>query len=212
VRSCLATSLHACFPHTYTENELEGLEDETVIKSLGTIEVLFKEGVTRGVIPFIPREIPAPKPLYEKLKKAGGHRVQSGGEVAQRSQFLDFVWNGALPHKFIFQYRPTDMLQALDIMPREHTPAGTRADVADGIKPDETNAETLDGDQTESDEDEAVKAEMNDLEKRLGALRDRKKRKPLVKLEGSHGRHKRAKVEEIQGTQFFAESELIDLT
>jgi len=197
------------------DEEGEIAEDEKFIKSLGTIQVVFNDGVEGKSRPFMAPDVPAAKALHEKLKKAGGHCVQSGGEKAcLNSHYVHFIEDGAAPYRIIFQYRPKDMLQALDIMPREIRPVDEEADETDAeVKPEESDTETLDGDQghDSAEDDEATRMEMQELEKRMNELRERKKRKS-DKMEPKGGRRKRAKVEPIEAGRFFTRGEIIDLT
>jgi len=179
---------------TLTDDETAAAVDEQTVKALGTIELAVQEGVEGDLIPYTaPKPAPSIKPLHEKLKKAGGHRVESGGEVSKTVDWRKFTWNGAPPHKFIFQYRPKDMLQALDIMPREAPPADRSAD-EDGHEeePEASDAETLDG-----DHGNAVQVEIQELERRLSDLRQRNKR-TSVKVETMDGPRKRVKREAVK--------------
>jgi len=202
-------------PIALTDDEFAGAVDEATIKSLGTITVRSKEGrIGETRIPGRPTSAAVVKPLHEKLKKAGGHRVQSGVEVAKRISSRNFQWNGAQAHEFIFQYRPKDMLQALDIMLRESQPADAREDDTDTeVKPEQSDAEPLDGEQADDPaEEEAVQAQIQDLERHLQELRNRNKRKSDGKLEPKGGRRKRTKEEPIDAGRFFTRGEIIDLT
>ncbi|KZO90668.1 hypothetical protein CALVIDRAFT_542416 [Calocera viscosa TUFC12733] len=105
---------------TLTDDEAIALKDDRTVKSLGAIKVVLKEGVIGEAVPFSAKELPKPQPIYEKMKKAGSHQVQSGGQVAKSAPSIAFTWNRAAPHKFIFQYRPKGVLQALEIMPLEN--------------------------------------------------------------------------------------------
>ncbi|EJU04787.1 hypothetical protein DACRYDRAFT_114111 [Dacryopinax primogenitus] len=171
-----------------TDDESATIHDESALKSLNTIELVIQAGTF----------------VYERLKKASGHRIQFGETVVKPPASLrKFKSNEEKPFKFVFQYRPKDMLQALGIMPRDPTPPTV-------VKPDDGETET-DGD-NESEEDPKVEAQIQDLQKQLDELRQRCKRKSGVKREGRDGRHKRIKVERIEVPRSLVPGEVIDLT
>jgi len=71
-------SLFQFAPILLTDDESATMEDEEAIRSLGVIHLSMQEGIVGEPIPFIAPKVIAVKPLYEKIKKGGGHRVQSG--------------------------------------------------------------------------------------------------------------------------------------
>ncbi|KZO90666.1 hypothetical protein CALVIDRAFT_387220 [Calocera viscosa TUFC12733] len=201
-------SLFQFAPMILTDNEDLAMEDEKTIKALGIIELVLKEGVIGEESSYSVIDVPTARPVYEKLKKAGCHRAQSGGEIVKTSTWSIFTWNGRPPHKFMFDYRPKDVLQALEIMPRDNP-----HDIKHEVK-EEQEAEIGGGcDQAqETPEDESIRVKIEELEKQLAALRSIRKRKSVVQAEISDARHKRAKLEEIAAARFFVKGEIVDLT
>ncbi|KAJ7614155.1 hypothetical protein FB45DRAFT_938121 [Roridomyces roridus] len=133
--------------------------------------------------------------LHERTKKAVGHSVQFGAEFASSKPNKSFSTRVVQELvTFVFRYRPMDLLQAEGIAPPpvKKELASSSEDVLD---------------LTVYDDDEADEAEIQKLEARLGALKNKRKR---VKREQSSDRVK--KEIKTESSFDFKPGEVIDLT
>lgn len=147
---------------------------------------------------------------------------RSGGEILKNSRTCHFRSNGIAPHKFVFQYHPKDMLQALGILPQATPPpenlpprADSSSETESTVKPEDVDDEMSGSDPAErKTEYEALQSQIQDLQTHLTALSQRAKRLSDVDAENETPgrRHKRAKVEQIDAGRFFETGEVIDLT
>ncbi|EJU04784.1 hypothetical protein DACRYDRAFT_93212 [Dacryopinax primogenitus] len=115
-------------------DEDQGVEEAHVVKEIGMIRLVVKEGTIGDHYTHNYKAI-AHKPVNERMKKVGGHRVVLGAQKSAPQTWKHFHPFKIPPVVFIFQYRPMDLLKAMDIAtpelgqaraatpPRRHTPA-----------------------------------------------------------------------------------------
>jgi len=155
------------------------------------------------MLDFSAKDSPAALPLHEKLKSVVSHRVEAGGEVSKPAPFINFTWNRSMPHRFIFQYRPIDMLQALEIMPREVPFFITKLDE---VEPELKKVDSWRGDQR-TRRKEGVEAQG----RRSHPERDLAHPSPVIETLKRNVRQRTGKTEDAE-PGFFAGVEVIDLT
>ncbi|KZO90680.1 hypothetical protein CALVIDRAFT_387426 [Calocera viscosa TUFC12733] len=195
----------------FTEDEWSELHNPAPNKSLGTIKLVLQTGSIGDVHPFRPdNPMPGPAPVYEKLKIPGPHRVQLGGEVISVvGRHREFISDRSQPWKLVFQYRPKDLLQAMDIMPRDNTTAAIDPNVKEEAEGGQHNG----AQQGQAVDLAAVQVKIEELQTQIDALREITRTHSAVKLETRPDvRGHRMKVEEIQASRFFPKGEVIDLT
>ncbi|KZT57637.1 hypothetical protein CALCODRAFT_495875 [Calocera cornea HHB12733] len=203
---------------TLTEDEHAALQDESLVKQLGTLKIVAREGTT---VPTTfhnsSNMLLEDKPVHEQAKKAAGHRVVGGTTVENICNWVDFEPSGEDPITIVFQYGPEEFLQAKDIMPRPaRTPhVGHEREEENDDPHDENNEAEEENNEADSEDERAAKARILQLEEELAALRKRDKRKgkrPPMKREDGHSASKRPKMEDIEPNHVFKRGEVIDLT
>ncbi|KZO89891.1 hypothetical protein CALVIDRAFT_558971 [Calocera viscosa TUFC12733] len=207
-----------------TEDEQVALQDETLIKELGTLKIVVEDGTTVRKAYEDKGALAEQKPVHEQTKKAAGHCVVGGAIVQSNRQFVTFTSSGRPATAFVFQYGPKELLQAKGIMPPP--PRVINPDEEDN---DESRRDNPDGREETSDEDfedetaaearaariSQLKANIESQQEELEALNNlgkRKGRKDGVKREDAERPGKRLKMEEIEPNRSFARGEVIDLT
>ncbi|KZO89890.1 hypothetical protein CALVIDRAFT_543164 [Calocera viscosa TUFC12733] len=202
---------------TLTENDQIALQDEALIKQLGTLQIVIQDGTTlrvRNTVPRGKRALLKQKPVHEQSKKAAGHCVVGGAIVQRAPTYYSFKCFGRKRKTFVFQYGPKELLQAKGIMPPP-----PRAIEAEELVDDKADRDTPDGREESSEEDSeeerAAEARIRELKEELEALNNRGKRKgkkDVVKREDAERPRERMKMEEIEPNRTFALGEVIDLT
>ncbi|KZO90670.1 hypothetical protein CALVIDRAFT_387316 [Calocera viscosa TUFC12733] len=96
---------------TDEENEVEAAN---VVQELGSIRIMIKEGTIGGMYNHEYREV-AQKPVNERMKKVGGHRVVLGKQRSAPQTWRQFHPFKTEPMTFIFQYTSADFLKASNI-------------------------------------------------------------------------------------------------
>jgi len=179
---------------------LQVTEDESanirISADLGTVSLtIWRVVITEVNKPFNPRAVQtdAHGPVHEKSKKGGSHVVAFG--AAERSKSM-ITKCAVTPYsaadaitpwvKFVFRYRPLDLLQANEIAPRPNTYP--------------TPARKVEGpvEITKIESGNSADEKIRGLEEKLNVLKSQKR-----KVEQDAGASKRVKSEEV---------EVIDLT
>ncbi|KZS95352.1 hypothetical protein SISNIDRAFT_451916, partial [Sistotremastrum niveocremeum HHB9708] len=105
--------------------------DRELLSKLGSIQVMFRfitdiKEVERPMDNFAQLSR-APRPVYERKKKGGGHRTEIGQEVHNPISKWRTEWKfrDDLPKtEFTFSYAPEEWLKAKEIIPRSPEPDG----------------------------------------------------------------------------------------
>ncbi|EIN09712.1 hypothetical protein PUNSTDRAFT_125812 [Punctularia strigosozonata HHB-11173 SS5] len=176
------------------------LYQSDALTQLGEIQLEIDRVVVLGHKAFHSSDVKLPSDgkVHERCKKLGGHRIKLVGEekVAPTGVIQVKGIGGGPCVKFVFRYRPLDLLKAQGIAPYEKKSGQKRPPVQEPEH--EANVKAEDPDLELVDDDEIEK-----LENRLKALREKKKahNQPRPK--------KKVKIEPIGG---FASGDFIDLT
>ncbi|KZO90664.1 hypothetical protein CALVIDRAFT_542412 [Calocera viscosa TUFC12733] len=208
------TKLYQFGKISLTEDEHLALQDENLIKQLGTIKMLCETGNAvpdNWISGFSPSEV---KPVHEKSKKGASHWVVPGAEVQEHRIVYAFRPNGGRASTLVFHYAPKDLLQARGIMPRD-TPVNEEEERAESEEnhSNEPAVKVEDMEGENSEEARAAEARIRQLEEELAALRrDKDKGKRAADGLGTGRPTKRMKLEQIDTNRFFAAGEVIDLT
>ncbi|KZT57638.1 hypothetical protein CALCODRAFT_517302 [Calocera cornea HHB12733] len=214
--------------YQFGRDEDLALQDESLIKALGTLKIRVEEGhVVR--IPFPDwrsrNTTLTIQPVHEQAKKAAGHCVVGGALVKKkRTQIADFKPFGRKSTSFIFQHGPREFLQAKGIIPvPEHVPhvSNEREEENNDPRGHEHGDHAVENNQGDSDDEKAADAEIQQLQASAlhldalaKALRNRDERqgkRPVVKREDGERAPRRVKME-IEPNRLFRRGEVIDLT
>jgi len=189
---------------TDEENEVEAA---TVVQELGMIKVVIKEGAIGESYQHEYKQV-SQKPVNERMKKAGGHRVVLGKQQSAPQTWKQFYPFKTQPTTFIFQYKPLDLLRAMDIASEQNLaragPAAIQATRANRIKKEEKRASSFKSTDEDEDDEWDVKEELDDHASLAGArttsIRERRKRPTADVDAGSSKRGTKRKIEVIDLT------------
>ncbi|KZT57635.1 hypothetical protein CALCODRAFT_495873 [Calocera cornea HHB12733] len=199
-----------------TEDEQLALKDASLVKKLGTLKILVKQG---RIIPSADDDRDSHKilkcePIHEQAKKATDHCIIGGDIVEEEADWIDFKSDGGKRTSFLFQYRPRELLQAKEIMPRAAPSHHAINDSEDKqyIRSTSNDRHVQGRDQVDTETKEATKVRILLLEEELEALRKLGKtlgKGPAVRSEDGERPSKRMKIEP---KPVFKWDEVIDLT
>ncbi|KAF7322065.1 hypothetical protein MKEN_00729600 [Mycena kentingensis (nom. inval.)] len=150
------------------------LQESTNLTNLGCIEIHFFRVTIGARTTSTARKLPALE-LHEQTKKAVTQQVQLAKAIPAEEKFYHVVRQGPCILKFVFRYRPIDVLRANGIAPPLERSASPSADP----QSDEEN---------ESNREDPDIAEVKRLEEQLNAARARVAskqvdKKPRIKSE-----------------------------
>ncbi|KZT57653.1 hypothetical protein CALCODRAFT_555216 [Calocera cornea HHB12733] len=193
-------------------DEESDVEAEHVVKELGSIRIMIKEGMIGEAYNHEYKEVEH-KPVNERTKKAGGHRVVLGKQKRAPQTWKQFYPFKTEPTTFVFLYRPYELLRAMEIAPdepqRAPPPAATRPAPppthVDRVKSEETGSSffgssgeeeepEIKEEQDDDDDDDEDEEEVRRLEERLARIKERRKPRPVSLDAGPHrnlGKRKR---------------------
>ncbi|KZO89889.1 hypothetical protein CALVIDRAFT_603332 [Calocera viscosa TUFC12733] len=221
---CLSSSEEQLYQFgriSLTEDEQVALQDETLIKQLGTLKIVVENGTTVPATYDGKTAFGEQKPVHEQTKKAAGHCVVGGSIIQRKRTFATFSSSGGPTTTFVFQYGPKELLQARGLMPVPPRAVDAEDEASDEVRRDTTGGreESSDEDSEEESAAEARAARIRQLKasllEELETLNNhgkRKGKKDAVKREDAERPRKRLKMEEIEPNRIFHPGEVIDLT
>ncbi|KZT57660.1 hypothetical protein CALCODRAFT_517318 [Calocera cornea HHB12733] len=187
----------------FTDDEQLGAVDEAFLQQMGTVKVAAVDGTITGPRPMgdirDPAAFLAPRPVYEKLKKAASHCIVPGVTAEKVHSFVEFVPQGKDTTIFVFLYGPKALLCANKIILPDTPSDSVRRDCT---RRDEGNhghrLESEQGEKCEADKEKVKEARIRQIQEELAALRaSRRGKEKSVHIKGEgDSRHQRIKKEE----------------
>ncbi|KAL0953201.1 hypothetical protein HGRIS_004456 [Hohenbuehelia grisea] len=174
-------------PFIFSNTELT--DDDSYLHDSGVAELgLIELSLCRATVtkPLIAPSYSVPSAVgkvHERMKKGGAHSVQLGKSKPVKCSFVQTQVLDSTPvAKFVFKYRPLDILQAQDIAPlsasakRKATPE-ENDDNEDGEEGEDEDEDVKPDLAEDGSEDDAEAAELKALEERVNTLREKRANK-----------------------------------